>query len=91
LLLKSIEKFLHFLTQTYLILRRSLPLCRQFYIDSINGYSFFEVNAINLAKIESSTLVVGNVVDDGLLNAHVGDFFEIDQDLVGHVLQSHSL
>jgi hypothetical protein len=49
------------------------------------------VNAINLAKIESSTLVVGNVVDDGLLNAHVGDFFEIDQDLVGHVLQSHSL
>lgn len=53
--------------------------------------SLFEADAFYLFEVDSRALVVGYVVHDSLLYAHVGDFLEVNEELVGHVLEFHVL
>ena len=54
-------------------------------------HSLFEADAFYLLEVDSCALVVGYVVHDSLLYAHVGDFLEVNEELVGHVLEFHVL
>lgn len=54
--------------------------------DVSDWHSLFEADAFYLLEVDSCALVVGYVVHDSLLYAHVGDFLEVNEELVGHVL-----
>lgn len=74
-----------------MVFGRNFLFGREVDADIGDWHSLFETDAFDLFEVDSCTLVVGYVVHDGLLDAQVGDFLEINEEFVGHVLEFHVL
>lgn len=72
-----------------MVFGRNFLFGREVDSDISNWHSFFEADAFDLFEVDSCALVVGYVVHDRLLYAHIGDFLEVNEQLVGHVLEFH--
>lgn len=72
-----------------MVLHRDLLLGRQLHPDLINRYSLLELDALNILEVECASLIIGDVMDDGLFNPETGYFLEIDEYLICHILQLH--
>lgn len=85
--LETLKQLLHLRPETDMILGWVFPLIGQFHTDIIDGYALFEADAFNLAEVEGPPVIVSDVVHQCLIDTHIGHLLEVDQQLVGHILQ----
>lgn len=85
--LKTIVETFHGCGEVDIVLRRNVTFCWQLQIDLLHWSPFFSLKAFQRFEEEGLTVIIGDVIQNSLLNPDVGDLFEIDEKLIGEVKQ----